>query len=104
MSHISGGAPPSFAISQKSIFECSGVFAKRWRLWGAPHNRHTFASWLAMEDISLYDVKELLGHATLAMTERYARLAPDRNKRAAKTMENVFNKKADADINIVNLG
>jgi len=58
-----------------------------------------------MEGISLYDlVKELLGHATLAMTEQYAHLAPDRNKRAAEIMENVFNKKADADINSVNLG
>lgn len=54
--------------------------------------RHTFASWLVMAGINLYDVKELLGHATLAMTERYAHLAPDRNRKAAETMSNIFSK------------
>ena len=56
-----------------------------------------------MEGISLYDLKELLGHVTLAMTERYAHLAPGRNKKAATTMEQVFQKKADAETSIVKI-
>lgn len=39
--------------------------------------RHTCASWLVMKDVSLYVVKEILGHSTIEVTQRYAHLAPD---------------------------
>lgn len=44
--------------------------------------RHTFASWLAMDGVPLYTIKELMGHSTIAMSERYAKLIPD-TKRSA---------------------
>lgn len=40
--------------------------------------RHTFASWLVMSGVELIRVRDLLGHTTIAMTERYAHLATDR--------------------------
>src|SRR5881396_1402260 len=38
--------------------------------------RHHFASWFMMRGGNLLALKALLGHATLAMTQRYAHLAP----------------------------
>ncbi len=44
--------------------------------------RHTFASWLAMQGTPIYTIKELMGHKTLAMTERYSHLMPDVKRNA----------------------
>jgi integrase len=39
--------------------------------------RHTFASHLAMKGVPLKTIQELLGHATIEMTMRYAHLSPE---------------------------
>ena len=39
--------------------------------------RHTCAAWLVQAGIPLATIRDLLGHSTVLMTERYAHLAPD---------------------------
>ena len=49
--------------------------------------RHTFASHLVMAGVDITTVKELLGHKTLAMTMRYAHLAPSHKVRAVAMLD-----------------
>lgn len=44
--------------------------------------RHTFASWHAQNGTDLYVLKELMGHSTIQLTERYAHLREDGLKEA----------------------
>ncbi len=50
--------------------------------------RHTFASWLAMDRISPFHLKELLGHSDLKLTERYSHLSESALKAAALRIQN----------------
>lgn len=44
--------------------------------------RHTCAAWMVSAGVALAEVRDLLGHSSIVMTERYAHLAPE-NIRAA---------------------
>lgn len=39
--------------------------------------RHTFASWLVQEGVSLYEVQKLLGHSNISVTQVYSHLQPE---------------------------
>ena len=54
--------------------------------------RHTFASWLVQNGVDLYTVQKLMGHSTIAMTERYAHLAQDNLKSAVRKLEESMKK------------
>jgi integrase len=49
--------------------------------------RHTFASWAVQRGASLQEVKDLLGHHSLAMTRRYGHLAPEHLRTAVARLD-----------------
>jgi len=70
----------------------------KWPLWSASRRaglrqvgwhvlRHTFASHLVMRGVSLKAVQELMGHATIEMTMRYAHLAPSVHREAVALLD-----------------
>lgn len=49
--------------------------------------RHTYASQMVMRGAPLKTVQELLGHATIEMTMRYAHLSPDTRREAVRLLD-----------------
>lgn len=49
--------------------------------------RHTCAAWLVSVGASLIEVRDLLGHSTIRMTERYAHLSPDNVRNAVARLD-----------------
>ena len=68
--------------SWASILASAKITGFRW------HDlRHHFASMLVMAGADLYVVKELLGHSTIAVTERYAHLTPEHKQAAVSLLD-----------------
>ncbi len=55
--------------------------------------RHSFASFLAMQGVSMLTIKEALGHKSLAMAMRYSHLAPTALKETARVVERALKKR-----------
>jgi integrase len=49
--------------------------------------RHTCAAWLVSAGVPLTEVRDLLGHSSVKMTERYAHLAPENVRAAVARLE-----------------
>lgn len=63
------------------------AFARMEALWSAEDGTlEAEASWLVTDGVPLEIVKELLGHSSITMTERYTHLALHRGKEAFSRM------------------
>jgi len=60
--------------------------------------RHTFASWAMMRGVSLRELQELLGHSSLAMTMRYAHLAPEHLRTAVSRLAGLTSGNVPAEV------
>jgi integrase len=60
--------------------------------------RHTFASWAIMRGGTLKELQELLGHPSLAMTMRYAHLAPEHRRTAVSRLEGLTSTEPTKDL------
>lgn len=56
--------------------------------------RHTYASWLVQDGLTLPEVAAVMGHASIATTMRYAHLAPDTHDRVLGVLDGVRNASA----------
>jgi site-specific recombinase XerC len=75
---------PALFLSERKQRMSTRAMQERLAYWcrmaGVPHInvhrlRHTFATWLANADIDILQLKELLGHASIATTLQYMKIA-----------------------------
>ncbi len=65
--------------------------------------RHTCASWLVTAGVQLPAVRDLLGHSSVQMTERYAHLSPENVRAAVSALDGVA-QNCHTNFNLTNLG
>jgi len=52
--------------------------------------RHTYASHLAMKGVDLMTLRELMGHKSMNMIQRYAHLSADHKRQAVEQLDSLF--------------
>lgn len=74
-------------VREESLSRACARDSKRAQLTGSLHTlRHTYISHLVMAGVPLRTVQKLAGHSTIAVTEKYAHLAPDHLQKAGRAI------------------
>lgn len=66
--------------------------------------RHTCAAWLVSAGVPLPEVRDLLGHSTVKMTEKYAHLAPENVRAAVAVLDREMSRSGHVEANKARLG
>lgn len=87
------GLPPTLFHSKRDVLiknprKWFATALEQAKIDGVPWHilRHTFASRLVVAGVDLETVQELMGHKMIAMTPRYAHLAPTHKLQALETL------------------
>ncbi len=84
------GEPLTYDIAYHALKRVTKGAGLRYISW---HKlRHTFASQLAAENVSIPIIKELLGHSEIRMTMRYAHMSPSKLHEAIAVLEQAENR------------
>ena len=84
-----------FCDAQGRPFKMGIMLSKLWRMCrlaglrqiGWHVQRHTFASHLVMRGVAIRAVQEMMGHASIVITQRYAHLAPEVSRDAVQLLD-----------------
>lgn len=75
-----------FNMALDAATEAAGIVRDTGRI-GWHDLRHTYGSHLAMRGVQLKVIQELMGHATIEMTMRYAHLSPEVKRVAVEVLD-----------------
>ena len=78
------GAVPIWDVKRSFHTACDRAGIENFRIHDL---RHTCAAWLVSAGAALSEVRDLLGHTTVKMTERYAHLAPENVRTAVARLD-----------------
>ena len=91
------GLPPTGAML--GYQRCHGTLTRFFKAAGIPAVkqpthifRHTFGSHMAMRGVPMRTLQELMGHASVTTTARYAHLSPDVGHDAVGVLDSLFEK------------